>query len=138
MNKTNMMNRTIGTVVLTLVMGIFANAANITELPTADTVKQQNFVVKYLGEVDEHLNFTIDFKKQNNLAYTLLVKDESGETLYQQIFTAKNLSKKVVVSPNDEFKKLYLSIVDNTGKICESKNIIISATFVQDYLVKIN
>lgn len=140
MNTTNFMKRTIVAAVIIIFSASFTNvqAAFNTELPTADTTKPNSFIIKYLGETEDNLAFNVSFKKQDNEVYTLMVKDDVGETLFQQFFSAKTLSKKIIVTPSDEFKKLSVSITDAKGKTTLTKEIVISARLVQDYVVKID
>jgi hypothetical protein len=138
MKTTSIMKRALVLSITAILTLALTTAKANTELPVGTDSTKQNFVIKYVGETEDNLNFTIAYTKQNNNPYTLVVRDENGETLYQQVFTTKNLQKKVVVSPNDDFKKLSISIVDSKGKTNESKDVIISSRLVQDYIVRID
>ncbi len=68
------------------------NADNNT--PVKETASAKAFNVKHVGTNDEGYVFSVKYDNVSAANFDLIIKDETGETLYQRSFSDKNFSKK--------------------------------------------
>lgn len=73
--------------------GSHAKAAD-NNTPVKETASAKNFNVKYVGAAEEGYIFSVKYDNLSAASFDLIIKDETGETLYQRSFSDKNFSKK--------------------------------------------
>ena len=76
----------------------FSTGSFATDSPKKSTVTAKTFDVKYLYSVEDGFIFNVKYDNLSATSFDLLVKDETGETLYQRSFTNKAFSKKFQLS----------------------------------------
>ena len=62
--------------------------------PVKETASSKAFNVKYVGASEEGYIFSVKYDNLTASDFDLIIKDESGETLYQRSFSDKNFAKK--------------------------------------------
>ena len=77
--------------------GSFAKAAD-NNTPVKETASAKTFNVKYVSTVEEGYIFSVKYDNLTGTNFDLIIKDETGETLYQRSFDNKNFSKKFQIS----------------------------------------
>lgn len=69
-----------------------------TDSPNKSTVTTKAFDVKYLYSVEDGFIFNVKYDNFSATSFDVVVKDETGETLYQKAFSDKNFNKKFQLS----------------------------------------
>ena len=77
----------------TLPTGSFAK-----ESPNKSTITAKTFDVKYMYSVEDGFVFNVKYDNLSATYFDVLIKDETGETLYERSFSDKTFSKKFQLS----------------------------------------
>lgn len=85
---------------------------------TNDSTIQENMagkvLVKYIGNSEDGLFFNVKYNNEKGKYFDVVIKDESGEVLYEGNFNDKSFDKKFLL-PKDHEVSL-ISIAVNAGK----------------------
>lgn len=132
----------LGNVVVALMFLSFqASASTITFEDSAngvDTAKANKLEVKYVGNSSSNLNFDIHYANLKGNNFIFVVKDESGEVIYEKSYNNKQFHKKVELLKADDVKNVTFNIYSNDGDLLESREVVINTRYVEDVLVNIN
>ncbi|RYE13551.1 MAG: hypothetical protein EOP45_21005 [Sphingobacteriaceae bacterium] len=66
--------------------------------PVKETANAKGFNVKYVEPNEDGYIFSVKYDNLAGTNFDLIIKDETGETLYQRSFKDKNFSKKFQIS----------------------------------------
>ena len=86
---------------------------------TAQSLKQSDppLQVKYIGSLDEHPMFQVDFLNESEEIYFFSIKDPDGDVLYTEKIKDKKFSKKFKwVNTELNSDKLILSLSNEKGQ----------------------
>jgi hypothetical protein len=76
----------------------FSTGSFATDSPNKSTTTAKTFDVKYMYSVEDGFVFNVKYDNLSAGYFDLLIKDETGETLYQRSFSDKTFSKKFQLS----------------------------------------
>jgi len=104
--------------ILTAVIFLSAqNKAIATGTYNDSTIKENmagKVLVKYIGNSEDGLFFNVKYSNETGKYFDVVIKDESGEILYEGNFNDKNFDKKFLLPKDHDVSAL--SIAVNAGK----------------------
>ncbi len=103
-----------------------------------DSVKTSKLDVTYAGTNRSALEFDVRYANPKGSYFTFIIKDESGEVLYEKEYNSKQFYKKVQLPQIDDTKFLTFTISAPKEKFMQTKEIKISSTLIEDVLVRID
>ena len=129
--------------ILAAALFISAQAKSSTILPSnnltnIDSTIANKLDLKYLGNSTEGLEFDVKYTNASGKYFSFVIKDENGETLFEQSYNTKLFYKKVQLPQVGDVKSLTFSIVNDRNKLVQTKEVKITTRFVEDVLVRIN
>jgi hypothetical protein len=104
----------------------------------ADSTKANKLEVKYLGNNSNVYEFDVRYANVKGGTFSFIIKDETGEILFEKEYASKGFRKKVQLPQIDDINKLTFIISSQKDNLLLSKNVVIKTRFVEDVLVKIN
>jgi hypothetical protein len=114
------------------------NAVKISENIVLDSSSAYKLDLVYVGNSTEGLEFDVRYNNLSGKYFSFVIKDESGDVLFEQSYNNKAFYKKVQLPEVGEVKALTFTILNDKNKIVQTKEVKISTNLVQDVLVKIN
>ncbi len=129
--------------ILAAALFISAQAKSSTILPSNNLTNIDSSIankldLKYLGNSTEGLEFDVKYSNVSGKYFSFVIKDENGETLFEQSYNTKLFYKKVQLPQVGDVKSLTFSIVNDRNKLVQTKEVKITTRFVEDVLVRIN
>lgn len=127
-----------------LFLSMHASAASVKSIKIdkdntyIDSAKANKLDVKYLGCTASNYEFDVRYNNVKGNTFYFVIKDESGEILFEKEYNNKQFHKRVELIKVDDYNKLTFSIINDKESIQQSKDVVIKTKFVEDVLVKIN
>ena len=112
-------------------------SGTITPLKTLAQVKQfadTPATVKYLGVIDDHVTFQLNFDNTNGEAFYVIIKDEEGTILYNSKSNDRKFSKQFRFSKS-ELRNSSISVTVFTQNDKQGQVFQISSRVVEDVVV---
>jgi hypothetical protein len=128
--------------ILTSVIFLSAQSKTIAASNFSDSTIKENMAekvsVKYIGNSEDGLFFNVKYNNEKGKYFDVVIKDESGETLYEGNFNDKSFDKKFLL-PKDQEVSL-ISIAVNAGKnyFAQSYNVTVKSSSYTDVVVSKN
>ena len=94
--------------------------------------------LKYVGITTEGLEFDVKYNNTSGKYFTLLIKDENGDVLFEQSYNNIDFYKKVQLPQIGDVKSLTFTIISDKNKLVQNKEVKITIHIIEDVLVKIN
>jgi hypothetical protein len=94
---------------------------------------EKNAEVKYLGNSEDAMLFSISYNNPNNNKFFVSVLDAEGTTIYQGSFTDKKFDKRFRLPVTEKNKLTFL--IRNTGAIELKETFEINTRYVEDVIV---
>jgi uncharacterized lipoprotein YajG len=117
---------TLGALLFTLVASTNAHATTLNPTDKAADVK-------YLGSSDDAMLFNVSFDNPDGKKFSIIVLDEDGSQLFQEVYTEKKFSKRFKL-PKADKNKLTFVIRDFKGADMK-QTFEINTRFVEDVVV---
>jgi hypothetical protein len=99
---------------------------------------EDNATISYIGEQQEGLLFNVTYNNISGKSFTVFVKDEAGNILYQDYFNGKNFNKKFLLLKGDLIKKISFSVTSKNIALTQDFNIDITSKVVENVIVSRN
>ena len=103
-----------------------------------DSTNTNKLDLKYLGNSSEGLEFDVNYNNVSGKYFSFVIKDENGETLFEQSYNTKQFYKKIQLPQIGDVKSLTFSIVNERNKLIQTKEVRITTNIIEDVLVRIN
>lgn len=120
-------------VVLSLTAATGAYAANLPEVLRSG--EPANAVVTYVAADSESMFFDVNVKNSRGEKFVIVVKDESGNTLYRAAYTDKDFKKRFML-PKTGASKITFYVKSEGGSKAESFEINTNTRVVEEVSVK--
>lgn len=98
--------------------------------------KEAASAVQYVGATDQGILFNVKYDNTNAEPFTLVIKNEYGDVVYQQQFKDKNFDKKVVLTKEPGEAHLTFEIRSASSNIRQSFDIKTTTKTVEEIVVK--
>jgi hypothetical protein len=93
--------------------------------------------VKYIGAQDDMFVFNVAYQNPQGTSFTVIVKDQDGNQLYQSTFKEKDFNRQFRLPKDDKNSKVVFIFRDARGNdIARSFEIKVSSRYVDDIAVK--
>ncbi len=92
-------------------------------------------VINHLSSDNQSMLFEVKVENAGGENFTIVVKDDEGNTLYRNAFTEKNFTKKFRL-PKAEATKITFQIRSSSGNMAESFEINSNTRMVEEVVVK--
>lgn len=104
-------------------------AANKNEKENASTVQ-------YVGATEKGIEFNVKYSNANASPFSLIIKNEYGDVVYQQQYNDKTFDKKVLLAKEPGDAHLTFIIKSASTSIKQSFDITTTTRMVEDVVVK--
>ena len=104
-------------------------AANKNEKETAS-------VVQYVGATEKGIEFNVKYSNATASPFSLIIKNEYGDVVYEQQYNDKNFDKKVLLTKEPGEAHLTFIIKSASANIKQSFDISTTTRTVEDVVVK--
>lgn len=94
-----------------------------------------NAVITHVGSTSESLVFQVNLANQTGERFTLIIRDNTGTTLYRGAFSDKNFSKKFQL-PKGDSDKIVFVIRSASGNSTESFEVNSNTRLVEEVVVR--
>ena len=122
---------------LTLVSLFFVTAATVAAHPNVSYPAEKNAEVKYLGTSEDAIVFNVAFDNPGGNKFSVIVLDEDGSQLFQEVYTSKKFDKKFRLPKTDKTKLTF--IIRNFKDADLKQTFEINTSFVENVVVtKVN
>jgi hypothetical protein len=108
-------------------ISVFAHAGG-------DNPVLKSAVVKHVGTQQEKLAFQVQLDNESGEKFSLTIRDEAGNALFQNVFTDKKFDKKFLIEKGENTKLSFIirSLRDNQTQTFEASTV---TRYVEDYVV---
>jgi hypothetical protein len=100
------------------------------------TTKEEPVTVKYLGAQDDMVVFNVSCPNPSGNRFSLIVKDQDGNPLYQGTFAEKAFYKQFRLSKADRSRITFLVRTNREADVIKSFEINVNSRFVADVDIK--
>jgi len=94
--------------------------------------------VKYVGSSDENLLFHVNYNNLNAKAFSIVVTDENGETIYTTVVNAKNYQQTFALPKSLDLDKISFIIKSSEGDYKQSFSLNVKTIEVANVVAKNN
>jgi hypothetical protein len=95
----------------------------------------KNAVINHVATTNDNLLFEVRVANESGERFTILIKDNTGTTLYRGVYTDKNFAKKFQF-PKSESDKIVFIVKNASGNKTESFEINSNTRMVEEVVVK--
>lgn len=92
--------------------------------------------VKYLGTQDDMVVFNVSYANPDGSKFTVIVKDQDGTQLYQNIFSEKSFYKQFRLPKTDKDRIVFVVRNGKDADVVKTFEINVNSRYVQDVAVK--
>lgn len=93
-------------------------------------------IVKYLGTQDDMVVFNVSYANPDGSKFTVIVKDQDGTQLYQNIFSEKSFYKQFRLPKTDKDRIVFVVRNGKDADVVKTFEINVNSRYVQDVAVK--
>ena len=90
--------------------------------------------VTYVGTVDEHVNFLLNYDNEANEKYVVIVSNASGKTLYEEVYSDRKLTK--IFSVPVDFGNVTFTIAAYRNKADKKFQVVTERKVVEEVTIK--
>ena len=105
---------------------------------TKVTDKSEKVSVKYIGSNENGVLFNVKYNNEKGENFSIIIKDQSGEELYNGSFDDKNFDKKFLLPKDNDASYITIAVTSNKQNFVQSYNVSIKSVMVQDVVVSKN
>ena len=105
---------------------------------SADSSKAGKMQVKYVGKNADGFQFDVKYNNTKGGLFSFIIRDDSGEILFEKDYSGKSFYKKVVLPQYDDMSKITFTIFSEKDNSSQTKEVVIKTKIVENVLVKIN
>lgn len=124
-----------------IIMNLFLSAIlSVISFAGANAQKTQAVVnspvntVTYVGTVDEHVNFLLNYDNEANEKYVVIVSNASGKTLYEEVYSDRKLTK--IFSVPVDFGNVTFTIAAYRNKADKKFQVVTERKVVEEVTIK--
>jgi hypothetical protein len=125
----NMIMNLFFTAILSVITFAGANAQKTQAAATAPVN-----TVTYIGTVDEHVNFLVNYDNEANEKFVVIVSDQAGKTLYEEVYADRKLTK--IFSVPVDFGNVTFTIAAYKNKADKKFQVVTERRVVEEVIVK--
>lgn len=98
--------------------------------------QNESATVKYLGTQDDMLVFNVSYANPDGSKFLLIVKDQDGTQLYQNIFSEKSFYKQFRLSKADKDRIVFVIRDGKDSDVVKTFEVNVNSRLVQNVAVK--
>jgi predicted amidohydrolase len=99
--------------------------------------KETPAFVKYIGTQDDMFVFTVAYSNPEGTAFTIIVKDQEGDKLYQSTFKEKDFNRQFRLPTSDKNSKVVFIFRDAKGNdMAKAFEIKVNSRYIDEVAVK--
>jgi len=98
--------------------------------------KSENVLVKYIGSTRDGLYFNVKYNNEKGQSFDIVIKNETGEILYDGSFNDKTFDKKFLLPKDEDVSFISISLRSNENDYVQSYNVTIKSNTYDDVVVK--
>lgn len=117
-----------------LVLALVVNTVPSSLMAQDNETPKPAAAIKYLGNNNDQLLFQVDFENKEEESFTLIIKDEEGNTLFNGRFRDKSFTKKFMFD-RSEMGASRLEFTIGTGKGKQTQVFQVATRVVEDVVV---
>ncbi len=103
---------------------------------TAGGGQTESVIVKYFGTQDDMLVFNVSYANPESSKFQVIVKDQDGTQLYQNIFNEKTFYKQFRLPRADKDKIVFVIRSGKEADVVKTFEINVNSRFIQEVAVK--
>lgn len=93
-------------------------------------------IVQYTGTTEKGIVFNVKYENADASSFSLIIKNEYGDVVFQQQYSDKNFDKKVLLTKEPGDARLTFIIKSGSTNLKQSFDITTSTRTVEDVVVK--
>jgi hypothetical protein len=132
-NRANSNRNIILNLFLTAILSVIAFAGANAQKTQATATAPVN-TVTYIGTVDEHVNFLVNYDNEANEKFVVIVSDPAGKTLYEEVYSDRKLTK--IFSVPVDFGNVTFTIAAYKNKADKKFQVVTERRVVEEVIVK--
>ena len=113
-----------------------ATAQAQTQTITSGAGQSESAIVKYLGTQDDMIVFNVSYANPEGSKFQLIVKDQDGTLLYQNIFNEKTFYKQFRLPKADKDRIVFVIRNSKEADVVKTFEVNVNSRFVQEVAVK--
>jgi ssRNA-specific RNase YbeY (16S rRNA maturation enzyme) len=90
--------------------------------------------ITYIGTVDEHVNFLLNYENETNEKYVMIVTDANGRVLFEEVYADKKLTK--IYSVPVEYGNVTFTITAYKNKSDKKFQVTTERRLIEEVIVK--
>ena len=103
---------------------------------TSGAGQTESAIVKYLGTQDDMIVFNVSYANPEGSKFQLIVKDQDGTQLYQNIFNEKTFFKQFRLPKADKDRIVFVIRGGREADVVKTFEVNVNSRFVQEVAVK--
>jgi hypothetical protein len=103
---------------------------------TSGAGQTESAIVKYLGTQDDMIVFNVSYVNPEGSKFQLIVKDQDGTQLYQNLFNEKTFDKQFRLPKADKDRIVFVIRTGKEADVVRAFEINVNSRFVQEVAVK--
>ena len=116
---------------------VFALVLSSAKAQSTETATTNNAAtVKYLGAQDDMLVFDISYSNPTNGKFQIVIKDQDGTPVYQNVFTEKNIYKQFRLPKSDKDRVVFVIRDFKDADIVKTFDINVNSHIIHEVAVR--
>lgn len=125
--------------ILTSVIFLSAQSKTFAANNFGDSTIKENLVgnvsVKYIGNSEDGLFFNVKYNNEKGKYFDVVVKDESGDILYEGSFNDKYFDKKFLLPKDHDVASLSIAVIAGKNDFVQNYNVTVKSNSYTDVVV---
>ena len=96
----------------------------------------ESAIVKYLGTQDDMIVFNVSYANPEGSKFQLIIKDQDGTQLYQNIFNEKTFYKQFRLPKADKDRIIFVIRNGKEAEVVKTFEVNVNSRFVQEVAVR--
>ncbi len=119
-----------------LVLAVVAGTLSLSSFAATSKNEKEASAVQYAGTTDKGVVFNVKYDNADAAPFSLIIKNEYGDIVYQQQYTDKNFERKVLLTKEPGDARLTFIIKSASGSLKQSFDITTTTKTVEEVVVK--
>jgi hypothetical protein len=98
--------------------------------------QSESVIVKYLGTQDDMIVFNVSYANPEGSKFQLIIKDQDGTQLYQNIFNEKPFYKQFRLPKADKDRIIFVIRNGKEAEVVKTFEVNVNSRFVQEVAVR--
>lgn len=98
--------------------------------------QSESVIVKYLGTQDDMIVFNVSYANPEGSKFQLIIKDQDGTQLYQNIFNEKTFYKQFRLPKADKDRIIFVIRNGKEAEVVKTFEVNVNSRFVQEVAVR--